>query len=88
MGDNIFENMNRVVTVALRRLVARRNTKAFQRAMAEMASDGAIQAENATIAEEFAASESDGLSDDQTRPDLGRRDKPATTFMPPAGLDG
>jgi len=56
--------------------------------MAEMASDGAIQAENATIAEEFAASESDGLSDDQTRPDLGRRDKPATTFMPPAGLDG
>jgi hypothetical protein len=58
-------NMNRLVTVALREFVARRKARAFRRAMAAMASDPAIQAENAAIAREFAAAEGDGLSHDQ-----------------------
>ena len=64
---DLHGNLNRLVTVALREFVARRKTRAFRRAMAEMASDPAIQAENAVIAREFAAAESDGLSHDQTR---------------------
>jgi hypothetical protein len=60
-------NMNRLVTVALREFVARRKASAFRRAMAEMASDPAIQSENTAIAREFAPAESDGLCDDQTR---------------------
>jgi len=60
-------NLNRLVTVALREFVARRKNKMFSQAMAEMAADPAIQAENAAIAREFAAAESDGLSHDQTR---------------------
>lgn len=60
-------NLNRLVTVALREFVARRRIGAFRRAMAEMASDPAIQSENAAIAQEFAAAENDGLPDDPTR---------------------
>jgi len=56
--------MNRLVTVALREFVAHRKARAFRRAMAAMASDLAIQAENAAITREFAAAESDGLSND------------------------
>jgi hypothetical protein len=55
------------VTVALQEFVARRKNKMFRQAMAEMAADPAIQAENAAIAREFAAAEGDGLSHDQTR---------------------
>jgi hypothetical protein len=60
-------NLNRLVTVALQEFVARRKNKMFRQAMAEMAADPAIQAENAAIAREFAAAEGDGLSHDQTR---------------------
>lgn len=66
-SPDLQQNMNRLVTVALREFVARRKTRAFRRAMAAMAADPAIQAENAAIAREFAAAESDGLSPDQTR---------------------
>jgi hypothetical protein len=58
--------MDRLVTAALRRFVARRKAKAFRHAMAEMASDPAIQSENAAIAREFASADSDGLSHDQS----------------------
>jgi hypothetical protein len=59
--------MNRLVTVALWELLTWRKAVAFRRAMAAMASDPAIQADNAAIAREFAAAESDGLPRDQTR---------------------
>jgi hypothetical protein len=55
-------NLNRLVSVALREFVTRRKTRAFRQAMAEMASDHAIQAENAAIAREFAPAEGDGLT--------------------------
>ncbi|HUE24684.1 MAG TPA: hypothetical protein VMQ86_23575 [Bryobacteraceae bacterium] len=54
-------NLNRLLPVALRELVERRKARAFRRAMAAMASDPAIQAENAAIARKFAAAEGDGL---------------------------
>ena len=60
-------NVNRLVIIALQEFVARRKNRTFRQAMAEMAADPAIRAENAAIAREFAAGESDGLSDDQTR---------------------
>lgn len=60
-------NMNRLVTIALREFVGRRKARAFRQAMAAMASDPAIQAENIAIAREFAVAEIDGLSHDQTR---------------------
>jgi hypothetical protein len=59
--------MNRLVTTALREFVARRKNRTFRQAMKEMAADPAIRAENAVIAREFAAAESDGLSHNQTR---------------------
>jgi hypothetical protein len=57
-------NLNRLVTVALREFLARRKARDFRRAMAEMAADPAIRAENAAIAREFSSAESDGLPDD------------------------
>ncbi len=57
-------NMNRLVTIALQEFVARRKARAFREAMAEMASDPAIRAENTAIAREFAAAENDGLPHD------------------------
>lgn len=48
--------------IAWREFVARRKASAFRRSMAEMASDPAIQAENAAIAHQFAAADGDGLS--------------------------
>jgi len=53
--------------VALREFVARRKNGTFRRAMAEMAADPAIQAENAAIAREFAAADGDGLSHEYAR---------------------
>jgi hypothetical protein len=57
-------NLNRLVTESLREFVARRRERAFEAAMAEMASDPAIQAECAAIAAEFAPAEMDGLGHD------------------------
>jgi hypothetical protein len=56
--------MNRLVTIALQEFVARRKARAFRKAMADMASDPAICAENAAIAREFAAAGTDGLPND------------------------
>jgi len=57
-------NLNRLVVISLQDYVARRRAKAFQRAMAEMAADPAIQRECAQIGAEFSAAESDGLKRD------------------------
>jgi len=64
---DLQENMNRLVTVALREVVARRKNTRFRQAIAEMAADPAIQAENTAIAREFAVADKDGLPYDQTR---------------------
>ena len=57
-------NLNRLVIVALEEFAARRKAKAFAEAMRQMASDPAIQRECASISQEFAAAEADGLRDD------------------------
>lgn len=58
------QTLNRLVTVALEEFVARRQQEAFEEAMARMAADQAIRAENAAISKEFAAADADGLKDD------------------------
>ena len=57
-------NLNRLVLISLRDFVARRRAEAFEQAMAEMAADPAIHSECATIADEFAPVERDGLAHD------------------------
>ena len=63
--------MHRLVKVVLRELIAGQGTKALRRAMAEMASDPAIQTENAAITRELAAAETDGLADHYNRDPAG-----------------
>jgi hypothetical protein len=58
------QNLNRLVTVALREFAARRRTRAFEEAMARMAADPAIRVECSAISRDFAITEADGLSDD------------------------
>jgi hypothetical protein len=52
------------VAESLREFIAHRKARAFQSAMAEMASDPAIRKESAAIAAEFASAEMDGLRHD------------------------
>jgi hypothetical protein len=58
------KNLNRLVTVALRDYAARQKERAFEEAMAKMATDPAIRGENASISREFRVGERDGLKDD------------------------
>jgi len=58
------QNLNRLVTVALQEFAARRKAREFEEAMAQMATDPAIQAECASISKEFAITEADGLKND------------------------
>ena len=57
-------NLNRLVTVALKDFAARQKARSFEESMARMAADPAIRSESASIAAEFAAYETDGLKDD------------------------
>ena len=58
------KNLNRLVTVALKDFAARQKARAFEEAMAQMATDPAIQSEGASISREFRVCESDGLKRD------------------------
>jgi hypothetical protein len=58
------ENLNRLVTVALQEFTAKRQERAFEQAIAQMAADPAIQAECAVIAQDFTVAETDGLKHD------------------------
>ncbi len=57
------DNFNRLVTTALREYIEIHRTKAFERAMQEMAADPQIQSACNAINREFAQFESDGLGD-------------------------
>ena len=58
------ENLNRLVTVALRDFVAQRKKLSFDESMAKMAADPAIKRECAVLSKEFAVTEADGLKND------------------------
>jgi hypothetical protein len=58
------QNLNRLVTVALREFASRRRARAFEDAMARMAADPAIRAECAAISKSFTRTETDGLPND------------------------
>jgi metal-responsive CopG/Arc/MetJ family transcriptional regulator len=58
------QNLNRLVTVALREFAAQQKARAFEEAMALMAADPAINAECAAISRDFATTETDGLKND------------------------
>ena len=58
------QNLNRLVTKALKEVVARCRAEKFAKAMAEMAADRSIRKECAVISSEFGVTDSDGLSDD------------------------
>lgn len=55
------QNLNRLVTVALQQFAAQQKARAFEEAMARMATDPAIRAECAAISRDFAVAEADGL---------------------------
>ncbi len=57
----IRDNLNRLVTTALREFVARRHEGDFERAMARMAADPAIRRASGEITREFRPSDADGL---------------------------
>ncbi len=57
-------NLNRLVTIALREFAAREKARAFEEAMTRMSSDPAIRTEDGLISKEFRICESDGLKDD------------------------
>jgi len=58
------DNLNRLVTVALKEFAARQRARLFEEAMARMAADPSIRSEDSSIAKEFRVCESDGLNDD------------------------
>ncbi len=58
------QNLNRLVTVALKEFAASQKARAFDEAMARMAADPAIRAESLAISRDFATAEADGLKDD------------------------
>jgi hypothetical protein len=58
------QNLNRLVTVALKEFSIRQRERAFAEAMAQMAADPAIRRVCAGIDKEFASAERDGLGDD------------------------
>lgn len=59
--QELRQNLNRLVTVALQEYAARQQVRAFEEAMTQMAADPAIQAECAAIFRDFAIAEGDGL---------------------------
>ena len=62
--QDLRQNFNRLVTVALQEFAARQTTRTFEEAMAQMAADPAIRTECAAICRDFAIAEADGLKDD------------------------
>jgi hypothetical protein len=62
--QDLRQNFNRLVAVALQEFAARQTTRTFEEAMAQMAADPAIRAECAAISRDFATTEADGLKDD------------------------
>jgi hypothetical protein len=60
----LAHNLNRLVATALREYAARQKRRAVEQAVARMAADPAIRAECATIAQDFATTEGDGLRRD------------------------
>ena len=58
------QNLNRLVTVALQEFAAQQKARAFEEAIAKMATDPAIRAECAAISGDFTIAEADGLKDD------------------------
>ena len=58
------QNLNRLVTVALQEFATQQQARAFEEAIAKMATDPAIRAECAAISRDFAITEADGLKDD------------------------
>ena len=62
--EELKNNLNRLVTTALREYAERRKKEAFARAVAEMAGDPAIQSECAAIEHEFLPAELDGVTAD------------------------
>jgi metal-responsive CopG/Arc/MetJ family transcriptional regulator len=58
------QNLNRLVTVALKEFADRQKALEFEKAMAEMAADPGIKSENAVTSTEFAIAETDGLKND------------------------
>ncbi len=59
--DELKQNLNRLVTTALREYVQAHKKKNFERAMEEMAEDSAIKEELCAIEQEFNGTEGDGL---------------------------
>lgn len=62
--QDLRQNFNRLVTVALQEFAARQTARTFEEAMAQMAADPAIRAECAAISSDFAIAEADGLKGD------------------------
>lgn len=62
--QDLCQNFNRLVTVALQEFAARQTARTFEEAMAQMAADPAIRTECAAIGRDFATAEADGLKDD------------------------
>jgi hypothetical protein len=69
-------NFNRLVRTALQDFITVRRKAEFAEAMARMAHDPDIAGESATITEEFADTDSDGLGD-SSEEGLGEADDPA-----------
>jgi hypothetical protein len=61
-SGKLRDNTNRLIRAALRRFTKLRRTKAFERAMQEMAADPEIQAECSAIRREFAQFDLDALN--------------------------
>lgn len=57
-------NLNRLVAESLAEFIAQKKARAFEEAVAAMATDPAIRKECAVIADEFACAELDGLGRD------------------------
>jgi hypothetical protein len=60
-------NLNRIVITALKDFVRAKQRQEFEDAMARMAADPAVQAENAAIAREFSVADADGLQDEMVK---------------------
>ena len=60
----LSQNLNRLVTVALQEFAAKRKTRAFEEAVAQMTADPAIRSECAATERDFSVAEADGLARD------------------------
>jgi len=59
--SELGDNLNGLVTLALREFVESRKRASFDKAMSEMAADPALRKQSAQIAKDFESSELDGL---------------------------